>query len=147
MLHDSPPERLIHQFIARSPLGCLLDFQVEKIEADFVRLRLPFRPEVTTMADLVHGGAIAALIDAAATAAAWSGVEDPLAARGTTIGFTVNFLSGARGADVLATARVVRRGRSISTCDVDVTDAAGSLVAKALVTYKLSAGSGEGDSR
>ena len=44
MRPDSPPEPLIHQFIARSPLGRLLDFQVEKIEAEVEaarRLGLP----------------------------------------------------------------------------------------------------------
>jgi acyl-coenzyme A thioesterase PaaI-like protein len=38
---------------------------------------------------------------------------------------------------VVADARVLRRGRSLCFCDVDVTDASGTLVAKGIVTYKL----------
>ena len=39
--------------------------------------------------------------------------------------------------EVVADARVIRRGKSLCFCDVDVTDADGGLVAKAIVTYKL----------
>ena len=36
-----------------------------------------------------------------------------------------------------ADARVIRRGKSLCFCDVDVTGADGGLVAKGIVTYKL----------
>jgi acyl-coenzyme A thioesterase PaaI-like protein len=42
----------------------------------------------------------------------------------------------AGGRDLLADARVLRRGGSLCSCDVEVR-AGESLVAKALVTYKL----------
>src|SRR4029077_10750207 len=107
-----------------------------EIAADRVRVGLPFRPEVTTMGDLVHGGAISALIDIAATAAFWTGADLARNPRGTTIGFSVNFLAPARGQDLVAEAAVVRRGRSISVGEVIVT-AGDSEVARAMVTYKL----------
>lgn len=109
----------------------------ESVERDCVRVRLPFRPQVTTVGDLVHGGAISSLIDVAATGAVWSGADLSQSARGTTIGFSVNFLAGARGRDIVATARVIQRGRAICVCDVQVDDAAGAVVARALVTYKI----------
>jgi acyl-coenzyme A thioesterase PaaI-like protein len=49
----------------------------------------------------------------------------------------VNFLAPARGADLIAEARVVQRGRSISVGEVTVAGADGRPVARALVTYKL----------
>ena len=129
-------EQLV-QLVARSPLGRLLGLQLEKCAGDDVSIRLPYRDEVTTAGDLVHGGAIAALVDTAATAVAWSGVEDAAGHRGTTVGFSLNFLEGARAQDVVARARIVRRGRSLTICDVEVTAADGTQVARALVTYKL----------
>ncbi len=89
------------------------------------------------MGDLVHGGAIAALVDTAATAVAWSSVEDAAGHRGTTVGFSLNFLEGAHAQDIVARARIVRRGGSITVCEVDVTTPDGTSVARALVTYKL----------
>ena len=130
-------DSIIRGAIAGSPLAGLLGLRVETIEADRVRLRLPYRPEVTTVGDLVHGGAIAALVDAAATAAAWSGADLSRNPRGTTIGLTLNYLAGARGEDLTATAQVIQRGKSVLVCDVDVRSANGVAVSRALVTYKL----------
>jgi acyl-coenzyme A thioesterase PaaI-like protein len=59
-------------------------------------------------------------------------------ARGRTIGFSISFVSAARGKDLVATATVRRRGREISTGEVSVCDSDGREVAIALVTYKLS---------
>jgi uncharacterized protein (TIGR00369 family) len=100
---------------------------------------MPYRSEVTTLSDTVHGGAIAGLVDAAATAAFWANSGLTPGSRGTTIGFSISFLAAGRGKDLVATARVRRRGREISTGEVTVCDTEGKEIAVALVTYKLSA--------
>lgn len=123
--------------IVRSPFGQLLETLAEEIGLDSARLRIPFSSQRTTVGDLVHGGVIASLIDMAATAAAWSGVDDPAVYRGTTVGLNVSYVSGARGVDLVAEALVIRRGRSICFLEVIVRDADGSEIARGLVTYKL----------
>ena len=133
----SPNAEVVRTLIVGSPFGTLVGLVPESIESDAVRVRMPFRPEVTTIGDVVHGGAISALVDVAATAAAWAGATDPANARGTTIGFTVSFLAAGRGQDIVATARAIQRGRTICVVDVDVVGADGRAVARALVTYKL----------
>jgi acyl-coenzyme A thioesterase PaaI-like protein len=50
---------------------------------------------------------------------------------------TVDFLRAARGVDLRARARVVRRGRQLCFCDVEVIRPDEELVAKGLVTYKI----------
>jgi uncharacterized protein (TIGR00369 family) len=129
-------DELVRSLI-RSPLEVLLGMQVEAIGADHVRVRLPFRADVTTGANIVHGGAISALVDTAATAAAWSAADLSSNPRGTTIALAVNFLAAARGQDIVADARVIQRGRTITVCEVAVEDTNGKRVASALVTYKL----------
>lgn len=128
---------LVRDVIVRSPFGLLVSVEPETIEPDRVRLRLPFRPEITTVGDVVHGGAIASLVDVAATAAVWSGADLATTQRGTTIGFTLNFLAAGRGQDLLATATVIQRGRTICVCEVDVRGVDSNPVARALVTYKI----------
>ena len=98
---------------------------------------MPFQEQLVTAGDVVHGGAISSLVDTAATIAAWSGLESLENARGTTISLTVTFVAAARGADLVADARVVRRGRTICFCEVSVLDGEGTTVAQGLVTYKL----------
>ena len=132
------PRQLIEQAILAGPFSEALELEVEEVSPDYVCMRMPFSMKRTTLADIVHGGAIAALIDTVATAAAWSGVDAPETYRGTTIGFSVSFLSAARGVDLVAEARVTRRGRSICFIDVIVRDPQGDPVASGLVSYKLS---------
>jgi uncharacterized protein (TIGR00369 family) len=127
---------LIRAFLPTSPFAAAAGIEVVSLEQDVAVLRMPFRLENATMGDLVHGGAIATLIDTAAMAASWSTDDVPDTPRGTTVTLNVSFVAGARGADVEAVARVVKRGGTICHCDVEVT-AVGTVVAKGLVTYKL----------
>lgn len=124
---------------ARSPLGRHLGWQAEDIDDDRARLRMPFAEHNVTVANMVHGGAISALADAAATAACWATPEsDPQTSRGTTIALNVNFLNAALGAELVADARVIRRGGSVCVADVEITSGDGDLIAVARATYKLS---------
>jgi uncharacterized protein (TIGR00369 family) len=135
---DADVTGAIEKLIVGSPYGRLLGLACEAVAPDRVRVRLPFRPELATLGELVHGGAIASLVDVAATAAAWATPEATLSARGTTVGFSLSFLAPALGCDLVAEAAVVRRGGSLCTLEVDVSGAGRGSVARALVTYKLS---------
>lgn len=130
-------DEIVRQAIVASPLGALLGAETAFVGEDRVGVRLRYRPEVTTVGDLIHGGAISALIDIAATAAFWTGADLARNPRGTTISLTVNFLAPARGQDLVAEAHVVQRGRTISVGEVTVSATDGRAVARAMVTYKL----------
>jgi uncharacterized protein (TIGR00369 family) len=127
----------IRQFLPNSPYVGHLGIQLTDMQKDQATLTLPFKSEVITIGTIIHGGAIASLIDTAAMVAAWSGVEASASTRGTTVALTVNYLAAAQQEDIHATARVLRRGRSLVYLDVEVQGASGALVAKGLVTYKL----------
>ena len=121
------------------PFFTLLGLEIEEVKKDFCRIRLPFRPQLRTAAEVVHGGAIASLIDSAGVVAVWSNV-DPKVTRGATIDLTVNYMAAAERVDLNAAAQVIRRGRSVVFVDVDVTSPTGERIAKGLVTYKLGYG-------
>ena len=121
-----------------NPLGSHLGMTVIEAAPDRVVAGLIFSEHNTTAGDQVHGGAISSLIDAAATAVAWSGVDpDSPPSFGTTVTLEVRFLAAARGCDLVATATVPRRGRSICFCHVEVTDPDGNRVAQGDCVYKL----------
>src|SRR5918998_2042908 len=122
----------IKAFIPTSPLVGHLGIELVDIELDRAGLRLPFRPELATMGDVVHGGAIAALLDTASMAAAWSDDTVPDAVAGGTVSMNVDYVSAAHGVDLVATAVAVRRGRSLCFCEVTVADAGGAVIAKGL---------------
>lgn len=128
----------IEKGIVASPFGERLGLECLSVEEDRVRVRLPFRKEVTTLGEMVHGGAIASTVDVAATAAAWATPRASFQARGSTVGFSINFLAPGLGTDLAADARVIQRGRSLCVVEVAVQDSAGAALARALVTYRLS---------
>ena len=127
----------IRQFFPHSPYVGHLGMQLTEMQPGTATLTLPFREALVTIGTVVHGGAIASLIDTAAMVAAWSEGEIPAKARGTTVNLTVAYLSAAQQEDLRAVARVLRRGRNLVYLDVEVTGASGNAVAKGLVTYKL----------
>ena len=123
------------QRIATENFASLLGTRLLASERDRAVVALPYRPDLGI--GRIHGGAISALVDIAATAAFWSCPELSTASRGATVGFTINFLSLAVATDLTATATVRRRGGTLCTGDVSVRNPAGEEVATAIVTYKL----------
>jgi uncharacterized protein (TIGR00369 family) len=130
-------EEIMRQFLPSSPFPGHLGIRLVDMGPGTATLGLPFAEALVTAGTTVHGGAVASLIDTAGMVAAWSGGEVPDRLRGSTVGLTVSFLAPADGADLQASATVLRRGRSIVHVDVDVRTASGTAVAKGLVTYKL----------
>lgn len=122
----------------RSPLADRLGIVSVSAGDGAAHYRLPFAASNVTVGDVVHGGAILTLADCAATGAVWSEVESPQRYRGLTANLSLSFLSAAHGVDLDARARVVRRGRSLVFCQVDVAGSDGTAIATAQVTYKLS---------
>jgi uncharacterized protein (TIGR00369 family) len=125
------PERIVTEQFAD-----LLGVEMVESETDRVVVRMPYKPALGT--GRVHGGAISALVDIAATAAFWSHPDVGESTMGATVGFTINYLKLAVATDLYAEATLLRRGGTILTGDVMVTNAAGDQIAVARVTYKMS---------
>jgi uncharacterized protein (TIGR00369 family) len=128
---------LLKVFLDTSPYVAHLGIRLHSLETDRAELTLSFDHKVVTVEDVVHGGAIASLIDTAAAAAAWSDETPADNMRGSTVALSVDYIAPARGTDLLATSLVLRRGRSVCFLECDVTDPDGGLIAKALVTYRF----------
>ena len=125
------------QFIPASPFAAKLGIVAEVLDGDEVRLRMPFDPTNVTLGDMVHGGAIASLADMTVMAAAWAGADVPDSLRGVTTSLSMQFLAPARSTDLIGVGRVLRRGKTLVNCDVEVVTPDGEVVAKAIATYKV----------
>ena len=121
--------------IAKESFAAMLGVEVVERGTDRVVVKLPYQPKLGV--GRIHGGAISALVDIAATAAFWSCPDVTPHSQGATVGFTINFLRLAVATDLVATATVRRRGGTLCTGDVSVHNDAGEEVAAAIVTYKL----------
>jgi uncharacterized protein (TIGR00369 family) len=130
-------KQLVEAFIPHSPHAVALGIAIESIEDDHAVLTMPFKEELVTMGDVVHGGAISTLLDTAATVAAWATNEVPENPAGATVALSINFTSAARSVDLRADAQVVRRGRQLSFVEVEARDPDRGLVAHGIATYRF----------
>ena len=114
-----------------------LGMVVEEIRQDYARMRLPWRAEMLQPAGIMHGGAIASLIDSVVVpVVGW--VNDGLQkGQLLTISMNVNYVGSIKDEDAIAECFVERRGRSIVFCKVEVRGAQSQrLCATASLVYK-----------
>ncbi len=115
----------------------LLGLVVEDVRQDYCRLRMPFKPELEQRAGLVHGGAIASLLDAVVVPPVGSAY--PANARFSTVDMHVQYLSAVVKADIVAEGWIVKRGRSVVFCESEARHGeTGAVVARAVLTYNVS---------
>ncbi|MDD9370256.1 MAG: PaaI family thioesterase [Acidimicrobiales bacterium] len=120
----------------RTYFPSLVGLEVEDLRADYCRMRLPYRPELDQPAGLVHGGAIATLVDTVVVPAV--GAAYPKDWRYSTLTMDIQYLAAVAREDAIAEGWVTQRGGSIVFCQAEVVTAAGRTAATASLTYKVS---------
>lgn len=129
---------LMKVFLPASPFVQELGVRLVEIEDGRAVLSLPFRPELATVGDMVHGAAIAGLMDITAMAASWAGTDIPEKLRGVTVSMSTEFINAAHGEDLIGEGKLLRRGASPCAVEMEIRTAAdGNLVAKGLATYNI----------
>ena len=111
----------------------LLGIEIVELRRGEAALSMRVRPELTRMTGIVHGGAIASLMDSASAFAVLSllGPEEQT----VTVDLTLHFLRPVSEGRIEARARVLRAGRRVCTVSIEATADTGKLVATALTTY------------
>ena len=109
---------------------------LEEVRSGYGRMRLPYRPELRQPAGVVHGGAIATLIDTVVVPAVGGVYEER--PRMLTIGMNVRYLGALVAEDAVGEGWVEQRGRSIVFCRAEVRSGSGALVADGTLVYKVS---------
>jgi uncharacterized protein (TIGR00369 family) len=112
-----------------------LGFVVEEIKLDYARMRLPARQEMNQPAGIMHGGAIASLIDTTVVPAVGGPV---MSGSFLTISMNVEYLSAVANEDAVCEGWITKRGRTIAFCRAEVRGAtSGKLCATASLVYKI----------
>jgi 1,4-dihydroxy-2-naphthoyl-CoA hydrolase len=109
------------------PLARELDVEITSASADEVTGRLAWDRRLTTVGDVLHGGALMALADAVGAVCAFLNL--PEGAQTSTIESKTNFFRAVRDGHVEATARPLHVGRSTMVVQTDTRDAEGRRVA------------------
>jgi uncharacterized protein (TIGR00369 family) len=139
LVMDQTPRQLFPAIatLEDGPFSALLGLRVEAAREGAVAVRMPFNPRLLNYGppDVpIHGGAIASLADFAACAAVWT---MPQTQSSATISLTVNYTAPGIQSELIARAAVRRAGKRVASITVEIHDRQGSLIADALVTYKI----------
>ena len=124
---------LMRSVLKTVPFAQLLGIELLAASRGSATMRLMIRPELTQNYGLLHGGAMASLIDTATAFAIVSQLTQP--EKFTTVDLTVNYLKAVTGGSATCEARVVRAGRRLLTLSAEVHDDGGNLAAIAVSTY------------
>ncbi len=114
------------------PVAEFVGLQLVSAEPDAAVMELAVERHHHNPMGMLQGGILATLADGAMGYAYAAGLGDGESF--TTIGLHVDYVKGVREGTVRASARVVRRGRTIGLVECDVTDERGDLVARASST-------------
>ena len=119
--------------LTQFPSPSLLGIELDEIGSGTATLGLDVRKELKQNHGVVHGGAIASLID---TATAFA-IISLLAPREkvTTVDLTISYLRPVTAGRIRAVAKVVRAGRRLFVVSAEVFDEDGKLTTTALSTY------------
>lgn len=115
------------------PFAQFLGIELVAATQGSATLRLAVRAELIQNQGLLHGGAMASLIDTATAFAIVSQLTQP--EKFTTVDLNVNYLRPVTEGSATCTAKVIRAGRRLLTISAEVHDDTGNLAAVALSTY------------
>jgi uncharacterized protein (TIGR00369 family) len=117
------------------PFVAHLGLVTEELGQGTARLSMPLPEHFTNSLGTAHGGVIMSLLDVALCTAARTLHPDSIGV--VTIDMSTSFIGGGSGERLIAVARVLRDGRSMTFVEAEAKNADGSLVAKAIGTVKV----------
>lgn len=108
---------------AQQAMMTTLGATLERVAPGEVDIRLPFRADLTQQHGFLHAGAMTTVVDSACGYAALTLM--PVGAAVLTVEFKVNLMAPGKGESIMARGRVIKAGRTLTTCVGDVFAIAG----------------------
>jgi uncharacterized protein (TIGR00369 family) len=130
--------KIIEDRLSGAPFYELLGLSVESLSQGEARIKMKASERLHNTTGIVHGGAIAALADAASGVAMATLIPDG-SRRIITVEQKVNFIAPVREGDLIGTGRVLWSEGDIAVSEAEIQDTQGSLVAKSIATHMLTA--------
>ena len=115
---DSAFESRVRESFARQALMRTIGAELARVEPGRVEIALPFRPDLTQQHGYLHAGITAAIADSAGGYASYS--LFPADSSVLTVEFKINLLAPAAGERFLALGEVVKPGRTLTICRLEV---------------------------
>jgi uncharacterized protein (TIGR00369 family) len=132
---DDGFEARVRASFARQRVMDTIGATLTRVEAGVVEITLPHRDALTQQHGFIHAGIVATILDSACGYAAFSMMPPDVAV--LTVEYKINLLRPAQGERLVARARVVRAGKTLTVCAADafaITGGSEKVVATMLAT-------------
>ena len=123
------------EYQKKIPFVAHLRILTEELGQGTAKLSMPVEEHMKNSLGTAHGGVIMSLLDVALCTAARTLHPESIGV--VTIDLSTSFIGGATCSKLLAEARVLRDGRSMSFVEGEARNPDGSLVAKAIGTVRV----------
>ncbi|WJG11230.1 thioesterase family protein [Aliiglaciecola sp. LCG003] len=147
---DALSEHVTQLFSQHMPFNQLLGLEINKLDVDEVEIRLPWDDKLmgNPIQKILHGGVTAAILDTVgglmAILYAIKGIEHAsieafqrALPNVGTIDMRVDYLRPGKGKEFIATAQVIRKGKKVAVCRMELHNEAGTHIAFGTATYMI----------
>jgi uncharacterized protein (TIGR00369 family) len=114
---DSAFEPRVRASFARQRVMETIGAALTRVDSGAVEITLPYRADLTQQHGFIHAGIVATILDSACGYAAFSLMPADVAV--LTVEYKINLLRPAKGNRLVARARVVRSGKTLTVCTAD----------------------------
>lgn len=118
MAFTASSEQRVRDSFARQGLMRHLGAELLEVAGGLVRIRMPFREELTQQHGYFHAGATSSIADTAGGYAGYTLFPDDSSV--LTIEFKINLVAPAQGEYLEAVGQVIRSGRTLTICQLEV---------------------------
>ena len=116
---DPAFESRVRESFVRQKAMHLIGAVLTRVEAGRVEIELPFRDDLTQQHGFIHAGIVGTVADSAGGYAAYTLM--PAGSSVLSVEYKINLLAPADGERLVASGQVVRAGRTLTVCDLEVT--------------------------
>ena len=109
--------RIRESFVRQKVMG-LIGARLTRVEPGRVEIELPFRDDLTQQHGFFHAGIVGTIADSAGGYAGYTLM--PAGSSVLSVEYKINLLAPADGERLVASGQVVRSGRTITVCDLEV---------------------------
>lgn len=115
---DPDFERRVRDSFARQRVMETIGASLTRVEPGHVEIELPYRADLTQQHGYIHAGIVGTIADSAGGYAGFSLM--PKDSSVLSVEYRMHLLAPARGEKLIARASVVRSGRTLTVCELEV---------------------------
>lgn len=105
------------------------NYKIISIDENMCKMEAKITDTSLNPFNIPHGGFIFGLVDTTA------GLLANMFGKAVTTNSTINYLNMTKGSKLIAEAKLIKKGKAITTCECNVYDEENKLVAKAILEY------------